>query len=137
MPSCQVGACVRLQALLGAMEQQEVAVAKGGMCAALPARSTVIAAANPAGGTWQPSKTLLENLKLSPALLSRFDLAFVMLDTPDRQHDARLSEEVLAKHAGGLSACRPTRLALPTLHSRPRPWLIRLGKAEVLSDSSA
>ena len=89
------------QMLLGAMEQQEVAVAKAGMCATLPARTTIIAAANPVGGTWQSSKTLLENLKLSPGLLSRFDLAFVMLDCPDRQHDAHLSEQVLAKHAGG------------------------------------
>ena len=95
-----------LQMLLGAMEQQEVAVAKAGMCASLPARTAVIAAANPAGGSWQPSKTLLENLKLSPALLSRFDLAFVMLDCPDRQHDAHLSEQVLAKHAGAPAACR-------------------------------
>ena len=82
------------------MEQQEVAVAKAGMCTTLPAQTTVVAAANPAGGSWQPSKSLLENVKLNPGLLSRFDLVFVMLDCPDRQHDARLSEEVLAKHAG-------------------------------------
>lgn len=82
------------------MEQQEVAVAKAGMCTTLPARCAVIAAANPAGGSWQPSKTLMQNLKLSPALLSRFDLAFIMLDSPDRQHDTLLSEEVLAHHTG-------------------------------------
>ena len=98
-----------VQTLLGAMEQQEVTVAKAGMCATLPARTTVIAAANPAGGSWQPSKTLTENLKLNPGLLSRFDLAYIMLDTPDRQHDARLSEEVLAKHAGKQAASRAER----------------------------
>ena len=89
-----------MQALLGAMEQQEVAVAKAGMCATLPARTTVIAAANPAGGSWLPSKTIRENLKLSPGLLSRFDLVFVLVDAPDRQHDAQLSTDLLAKHAG-------------------------------------
>lgn len=82
------------------MEQQEVAVAKAGMCAALPARTSILAAANPHGGTWQPSKTMQENLRLSPGLLSRFDLAFVMLDAPDQQHDAYLSEQVLSKLAG-------------------------------------
>ena len=44
------------QALLCAMEQQEVAVAKAGMCACLPARTTVLAAANPAGGTYSRAK---------------------------------------------------------------------------------
>ena len=45
-----------VQALLCAMEQQEVAVAKAGMCACLPARTTVLAAANPAGGTYSRAK---------------------------------------------------------------------------------
>lgn len=35
------------QALLAAMEQGEVAVARAGICAALPARAAVIGAANP------------------------------------------------------------------------------------------
>lgn len=59
-----------------------------------------------AGGSWQPAKTVMDNLKLAPGLLSQFDLVFVMMDSPDAQHDARLSEELLAQHAGmAQSAC--------------------------------
>ena len=67
-----------MQALLGAMEQGEVAVAKAGICATLPARTAVLAAANPAGGAYSRAKTVHENLRLSAAMLSRFDLIFIM-----------------------------------------------------------
>lgn len=66
------------QALLGAMEQGEISVAKAGICATLPARASVLAAANPAGGQYSRARTVHENLKLSAAMLSRFDLIFVM-----------------------------------------------------------
>ena len=82
------------------MEQQEVTTAKAGVCASLPARTAVLAAANPAGGHYTKAKTIAENLKLSTAMLSRFDLIFLLLDRPDEALDERLSEHVLALHAG-------------------------------------
>jgi DNA helicase MCM8 len=82
------------------MEQQEVSVAKAGLVASLPARTAVIAAANPIGGRYNRGKSLQENLKLSPAMLSRFDLTFVLLDRPDEALDQALSEHVLAMHSG-------------------------------------
>ena len=57
-----------LQSLLGAMEQQEVSVAKAGLLANLPARASVLAAANPIGGHYQRAKTLAENVRLSRCL---------------------------------------------------------------------
>ena len=87
-------------ALLQAMEQQEVSVAKAGLVSSLPARTSVLAAANPAGGNYNRGKTVQENLKMSPALTSRFDLVFVMMDRPDQAKDSALTEHVMALHSG-------------------------------------
>lgn len=89
------------KALLEAMEQQEVSVAKAGLVASLPARAAVIAAANPVGGRYDRGKTTQENLKLSAAMMSRFDLTFVLLDRPNEALDQAVSEHVLAMHSGG------------------------------------
>lgn len=51
------------QVLLEAMEQQCVSIAKGGIMATIPARTCVIAAANPVGGHYNKAKTVSENLK--------------------------------------------------------------------------
>ncbi|XP_009598733.2 probable DNA helicase MCM8 isoform X3 [Nicotiana tomentosiformis] len=87
------------QALLEAMEQQCVSVAKAGLVASLPARTSVLAAANPVGGHYNRAKTVNENLKMSGALLSRFDLVFILLDKPDEVLDKRLSEHIMSLHA--------------------------------------
>lgn len=58
---------------------------------------------------------LQENLKLSPAMLSRFDLIFVLLDRPDELMDQALSEHIMALHSGkrelGYSDVLPPRCA--------------------------
>jgi DNA helicase MCM8 len=108
------------------MEQGEVAVAKGGLVAALPARAAVLAAANPAGGAYRRGATLVENLRMSPALLSRFDLVFLLLDRPDAERDARLTEHVMRARAG--LAPRPPPALLegpaPAAAGAPRPPLM-------------
>jgi len=50
-------------------------------------RCSIIAAANPVGGHYNKAKTVSENLKLGSALLSRFDLVYILLDTPNEQRD--------------------------------------------------
>uniref|UniRef100_A0A8C1SDF6 DNA helicase MCM8 n=1 Tax=Cyprinus carpio TaxID=7962 RepID=A0A8C1SDF6_CYPCA len=88
------------QALLEAMEQQSISLAKAGIVCTLPARTSIIAAANPVGGHYNKAKTVSENLKMGSALLSRFDLVFILLDTPNEDHDHLLSEHVMALRAG-------------------------------------
>ncbi|KAH0455902.1 hypothetical protein IEQ34_015934 [Dendrobium chrysotoxum] len=88
------------QALLEAMEQQCVSVAKAGLVASLSARTSVLAAANPVGGHYNRAKTVNENLKMSAALLSRFDLVFILLDKPDEVLDKRVSDHIMALHTG-------------------------------------
>lgn len=41
------------------------------------------------------AKTVSENLKMNSALLSRFDLVFILLDRPDEEMDMFLSEHII------------------------------------------
>ncbi|XP_037038366.1 DNA helicase MCM8 [Bradysia coprophila] len=88
------------QALLEVMEQQCVSIAKAGVFCSLPARTSVIAAANPADGHYNKSKTVSENVKMNPALLSRFDLAFIILDRPNAELDSVLHD--YRRHLSGM-----------------------------------
>ena len=58
--------------LLEAMEQQCISIAKSGVVTSLKSRTSVLAAANPAGGHYNRQKSVCENLKMNAALLSRF-----------------------------------------------------------------
>lgn len=82
-------------ALLEAMEQQSVSVAKAGLLCNLSARTTVLAAANPVGGHYDRAKTVCENLKIALPLLSRFDLVFILMDKADAARDRFISEHVM------------------------------------------
>ncbi|KAI5019106.1 hypothetical protein ZWY2020_043994 [Hordeum vulgare] len=93
------------QSLLEAMEQQCVSVAKAGLVASLSARTSVLAAANPVGGHYDRGKTVNENLKMNAALLSRFDLVFILLDQPDFCLDKRLSDHIMALHTNEGGPC--------------------------------
>ncbi|KAJ4456804.1 putative DNA helicase MCM8 [Paratrimastix pyriformis] len=88
------------QALLEAMEQQTISIAKGGLVCSLRAQTSVLAAANPVGGHYNRAKTVSENLKISPMILSRFDLVFILLDEVDEEKDMRLSEHLMSLFAG-------------------------------------
>jgi DNA replication licensing factor MCM7 len=75
------------------MEQQTVSIAKAGITTRLNARSSVLAAANPLYGRYNKKISPQQNINLPAALLSRFDLIFLLLDKPDPTND-----EMLAKH---------------------------------------
>ncbi|KAF9102356.1 DNA replication licensing factor mcm8 [Mortierella sp. AM989] len=96
-------------ALLEAMEQQSISIAKAGIICTLPARTSVIAAANPVGGHYNMSKTVAENLKMRSALLSRFDLIFILMDKPNGEMDQYLSNHVMALHSGNTTSGRGFR----------------------------
>ncbi|KAK5581664.1 hypothetical protein RB653_001701 [Dictyostelium firmibasis] len=88
-------------ALLEAMEQQSVSIAKAGIVCNLPARTSVVAAANPVGGHYNRAKTVSENIKMSSPLLSRFDLIFILMDKPNTEKDHIISHNILNLHSNG------------------------------------
>lgn len=71
------------------MEQQTISIAKAGIMARLNARTSILAAANPAFGRYNPKRTIEQNVNLPAALLSRFDLIWLMQDKADRDTDMK------------------------------------------------
>jgi len=77
-------------AIYEVMEQQTVSIAKAGITTTLNARTSILAAANPIYGRYNKKLTPHQNINLPAALLSRFDLVFLLLDKPDRLADELL-----------------------------------------------
>jgi DNA replication licensing factor MCM7 len=85
------------------MEQQTVSIAKAGITTTLNARCSILASANPVYGRYDPSKTPLKNINLPAALLSRFDLTFLLLDCPNVDNDLRLATHICMIHQNSRS----------------------------------
>jgi len=88
-------------ALYQAMEQQEISVAKAGINATLKSRCSLLAAANPKLGRFDEFLPIHEQINMPPALLSRFDLIFSILDKPNRTTDSELATHILRAHKAG------------------------------------
>lgn len=80
------------------MEQQTISISKAGISTTLNARTSILAAANPLYGRYNPKLSPVENINLPAALLSRFDILFLLLDTPSRDTDAQLAKHVAYVH---------------------------------------
>jgi replicative DNA helicase Mcm len=84
-----------------AMESQKISVAKAGITATLQCRCSMLAAANPKLGRFDEDMSIAQQINLPPALMSRFDLMFVLRDIPDRKKDKKLTEYILKGHWRG------------------------------------
>mmetsp|Transcript_26801 Transcript_26801/g.64550 ORF Transcript_26801/g.64550 Transcript_26801/m.64550 type:complete len:801 (-) Transcript_26801:143-2545(-) len=85
------------------MEQQTVSVAKAGIVCSLNARTAVLACANPKHSRWDEKISVIDNLTLSPNLISRFDLIYLMLDRRDESTDIRLATHITRMFGEGMS----------------------------------
>ena len=98
-----------------AMEQQTISIAKAGIQATLNARASILAAANPEGGRYDRRKTLRQNLNLTSAIMSRFDLFFVVLDEQDERVDYAIAKHILGVHQHGSAHASEVEPAFSTL----------------------
>lgn len=89
-----------LGAIHTAMEQQIIPINKAGINRTLNARNTIIAACNPVEGYYNSYEEVAENIGdiLDQALLTRFDLIFIVKDTPDIIEDDKIAKHMLDIH---------------------------------------
>jgi hypothetical protein len=80
-----------------AMEQQTISITKAGIQATLNARTSILAAANPVFGRYDRTKTLKANIAVSAAIMSRFDLFFVILDECNPTIDESIARHIVSK----------------------------------------
>ena len=79
-----------------AMEQQTVSISKANIQATLISQTSVLAAANPKFGRFDPFRPAPVQIDLPPSLINRFDLMYVIRDIPNAETDERIAKHVLA-----------------------------------------
>jgi len=85
-------------ALHEALEQQTISIAKANIQATLRCETTVLAAANPKFGRFDPYDLVANQINLPPALINRFDLIFPVKDMPNRDKDEVTASFILSFH---------------------------------------
>ena len=98
------------------MEQQTVSIAKAGITTTLNTRTTVLAAANPAMGRYDVKRSPTENINLPAALLSRFDLMWLILDKKDSEAVSSCIPEWFVGVAHTVNGSRVLTPVIPPLH---------------------
>lgn len=95
-----------------AMEQQTITISKANVQACLRAETSVLGAANPKFGRFDPYQPIAHQIEMSPTLINRFDLIFIMKDIPDKSKDEAIATHVLLEHrkAGAKSPIEPELL---------------------------
>ena len=81
-----------------AMEQQTVTISKANVQASLRAETSVLAAANPKFGRFDPYQSIAQQIDLPPTLINRFDVIFTLRDIPNREKDEKIATHVLYEH---------------------------------------
>ncbi|MGM5481830.1 MAG: minichromosome maintenance protein MCM [Nanobdellota archaeon] len=80
------------------LEQQTISISKANIQATLRCETTVLAAANPKFGRFDPYETIFKQIDLPPTLINRFDMIFTIKDLPDEDTDSKLANFLLSRH---------------------------------------
>ena len=81
-----------------ALEQQTISINKANIQATLRAETTVLAAANPKLGRFDPFEMIAKQINLPSTLINRFDLIFPIRDLPSVEKDEQLATFILTLH---------------------------------------
>ncbi len=81
-----------------ALENQTVSISKANIQATLISRTTVLAAANPKFGRFDPYGIIADQINLPPTLINRFDLIFPIKDLPEETRDEKMAKHILSLH---------------------------------------
>lgn len=82
-------------ALHEALEQQTITISKANIQATLSAQTTLLAAANPKFGRFDPFTPIASQIDLPSTLINRFDLIFPIRDIPSKEIDEKIALHVL------------------------------------------
>jgi len=77
-----------------AMEKQQAYLHKIGVSLTLPAKTIILAAANPRGSRYDEKATVRSNINLPDALLTRFGIIFLMLNKRTREESKHILRHV-------------------------------------------
>ncbi len=85
-----------------ALEQQTISISKANIQATLRAETTVLAAANPKFGRFDPYEMIAKQIDLPSTLINRFDLIFPIRDLPDKDKDEKMAKFILHLHQASM-----------------------------------
>ena len=84
-----------VSSLHDALESQLVRINKAGINATLNSRTALLGAGNPEHGRFNPYQPIAQQLDLDPTLMSRFDLMFIVSDSPDEEADREVIDHIM------------------------------------------
>jgi len=82
----------------GMILHNTITISKANVQATLRAETSVLAAANPKFGRFDPYQAIAQQIDLPPTLINRFDVIFTLRDIPNREKDEKIASHVLLEH---------------------------------------
>lgn len=100
----------QLKALHTPLESGIVKLSKAGVDGKFPAETGLLGLANPKNGVFEENKSIIDQVNLPPALLSRFDLIHILKDEIDEESDNKITEIIYSQKNGNDEPPIPVQL---------------------------